>query len=306
MKHQKIISAAAVSALLLLGIPFADAQNQQVPDVSYVNLQVVHNADGSQSVITPKGDLAVLPGPGVAGDVAQIYFGSQGGFWYTDRTGKTVDLSKTVEALQARRARAAQASQIPQYAPVPQQDYYQEGGQDDGEGDDDDGGRRGGRVGNAVNTAVTATAAGVGAAAGAALSNNYYRAPYGTPMYYGAHGPYYYDHGERRELDDINLNQNQKVAIHNKRTIEKQNQQKAASHLASQRGSSASNFEAQQNYYHQQRQANPERFQHSGDNPFTRGEGRSARSGGGGRREGRSVGRGGGGGRSRGGGGRRR
>src|SRR5262249_38988391 len=154
----------------------------------------------SQSVITPKGDMATLPGAGVAGNTAEIYFGTQGGFWYTDKTGKTIDLSPTVQSLQARRARTQQAAQVPQYAPEPY--YPAEQQQQSSTNNSDSGG--GGR--SALGTAAVA---GMGAMAGAAMSNHY-NAPYGTPMYYGPHGGYYYNNGERRELEDVNLNPNQK------------------------------------------------------------------------------------------------
>lgn len=114
-------SAICLSMALLLGAP-AMADNGP-PQVSMVSLQVVQNADGTQSVITPKGDLAPLPGAGVQGNTAVIYMGAQGGFWYTDRTGQTVNLDAAVKALQARRASGQQAVQVPQYAPIP---YYQE------------------------------------------------------------------------------------------------------------------------------------------------------------------------------------
>jgi hypothetical protein len=288
MNRKHLSAALMLSAFLMLGAPKAYSevqQNQQVPDVSVVNLQAVQNADGSQSVITPKGDLAVLPGAGVNGNVAQIYFGSHGGFWYVDKTGNTVDLKATVESLQARRTKAAQQSaQVPEYVPMPQQDYYE-----DDSVQQDQGGSGGGRVSNIANTAVTAAAAGVGAAAGAALSNPYYRAPYGTPMYYGAGGPYYYNHGDRRELEDVNLNQNQKMAMYNKRQIDQQNKQKVASQAASQRSAASASaasagtsgdFRHQQDWYNQQRQQNPSQFsqQAAASNPF-------ARSGEGGERE---------------------
>ena len=92
-----------LSAALMLPMS-AHAGTEPAPQISVINLQVVNDPRGGQSVITPKGDLAPLPGSGVNGGVAQIFFGSQGGFWYTDQTGQTVDLTPTVQELQARRA----------------------------------------------------------------------------------------------------------------------------------------------------------------------------------------------------------
>jgi hypothetical protein len=313
--NRTLLPAAALLALLLAGAPCAHSQSQQVPDVQIVNLQVVQNQDGSQSVITPKGDLAHLPGAGVKGDAAQIYFGSKGGFWYVDRNGTTVDLSSEVQALQARRARTAPQQQVPQYAPVAQEAYYDEAPQQSTN-----------NGGGALNTAVTATAAGLGAAAGAAMSNHY-NTPYGTPYYYGAGArPYYNNNGQRRELDDVNLNQNQKAVMYNKRQLDKQPnvqasgqasahaQQARESREGRKSASGGANFQKQENWYKDQRQQDPQRFQQTASNPFTndggsrggregRSEARSSR-GDGGARSARGGGSRGGG--SRGGGGRRR
>ena len=289
--------AHAIALLVAAGLTVASANAENaVPQVSVINLQVVQNADGTQSVITPKGDLARLLGAGVTGGVAQIFVGAQGGFWYTDKTGKTIDLYPSVQELSARRAQAQQAQQVPQYAPNPypqDSQYY----------DEDDGGRKGAGI---VSGVATAAAAGVGAAAGAALSNSYYRAPYGTPMYYGAHGhPYYYDHGDRREIED--LNQNQKAALYNKRQINKKEGNTRHERRSGEHGheAGAHEFQRQQEYYHRERERNPEHFrEHSGANPFAAaqfqgGGGRHASRG---ERGGAGRSRGGGGGRSRGGG----
>jgi len=280
------LAAFLVSTTVLLAAPSATAQSEALPQVSFVTLQVVRNSDGSQSVITPKGDLAILPGHGVNGNVAEIYMGSQGGFWYTDKTGQTVDLTPTVQALRARRAQSQQAVQAPQYAPEP---YEQAPAQE--QAPSSSGGRPLG----------TAAAAGVGAMVGSALSNHYYNAPYGTPMYYGPGGrPYYYGEGERREFEE--LNPNQKAVIYNKRQMDQQNQQQAvqksqanrqarqdqaasnqqsrqqpiqqgqASRLSqADRGGSRgeeANFQRQQQWYQEQRQQNPQKWQKTADNPF--------------------------------------
>ncbi len=219
------IAALLIAASIFLTIPAPSyAQNNEGPQVSTVLLKVVRNQDGSQSVITPKGDLAPLPGAGVSGDAAEIYMGSQGGFWYQDMSGQTVDLSAAVQALQARRQRAT-AHQVPQYAPQP---YYPEQApaqtsqttqtttQSTGSG--------------ALTAVGTAAAAGMGAMAGAAMSHNYYNAPYGTPMYYGAQGnPYYYNNNnERQTFSDLNANQ--QAVLYNKRKTTVNNQAEAVQH----------------------------------------------------------------------------
>src|SRR5579883_904423 len=115
MYKKILVSSLAIAVSLSLQMPFqVKAQNSGSPQVSVVNLQVVPGQNGGQEVITPKGDLAPLPGGGVAGNVVQIYVGSQGGFWYVDKTGETIDLTPYVKALQARRASEANV-QVPQY-----------------------------------------------------------------------------------------------------------------------------------------------------------------------------------------------
>ncbi len=311
--NKRHFAAILISAALLLPLP-AHAGNEQAPQVSVINLQVVNNDRGGQSVITPKGDLAALPGSGVNGSVAQIFFGSQGGFWYTDRTGQTIDLSPTVQELQARRAQ-----QVPQYAPVaPVNDAYATESQ----------GTRGSGV---VSTVATAAAAAGGAAVGAAMTHGYYNAPYGTPMYYGNHGnPYYYHNGERREVED--LNPNQKMVIYNKRQLDKQQKEQAIQQRQSNKQSGQEarqaqfggreaheqNFQRQQDWYQNQLKDNSHQWKRHDENPFasqqfsrdsfSRGE-RGARAGrearqsgarfGGGERRGGGGGRGGGGRRGR-------
>jgi len=317
MNRSDLAALCLSTAILLLTAPASQAQNG-LPQVSMVTLQVVQNQDGSQSVITPKGDLATLPGAGVNGNTAVIYMGTQGGFWYTDKTGQNVSLDATVNALQARRAANQQTAQVPQYAPEP----YSSG------------------TGSGVRSAVgTAAAAGMGAMAGAAMSNHYYNAPYGTPMYYGAGHPYSYGNGERIE----ELNSDQKAALQNHYQTQQQNKQQALqqgqtnrqarleqtgsnqqsrqqsvqqnqanrqSQIA-QSGGQQQNYQRQQQWYQNQLKENPKQFQKASNNPFVsqsrggreasgqRSSMRAERSGRGGSARG-----GGGGGRS--GGGRRR
>jgi hypothetical protein len=286
-------AALAICATLSISGTVAMEQNGGQPQVSVVNLQVVHNSDGSQSVITPKGDLAVLPGAGAPGEVAQIYFGSQGGFWYTDKTGKTIDLTPAVQALQARRAQSQQAAQqaaqpVPQYAP----EYYEQAPVQQQVVHEESGG---------ASALGTAAAAGAGAMLGTAMTNRYYNAPYGTPYYYGQNGA--------REFED--LNQNQKAVLYNKH---QQNQQPVVDHR---QANQQRNFQQQQDWYQNQLQQNPRQFQRGESNPFvaqgreSRGSSRRAERNGGGlssRGDGGGLSsRGGGGGlSSRGGGGRSR
>jgi hypothetical protein len=248
MNRQYLAGLFIFTALL---VPAAHAGEQQ-PQVSVINLQVVTNAQGGQSVITPKGDLAPLPGSGVDGSVAQIYFGSQGGFWYSDKRGQTIDLTPTVQELQARRAQ-----QVPQYAPVPEQSAQNNSGS---------------------SAMATAAAAAGGAAVGTALTRGYYNAPYGTPMYYGNQGPYYYNNGERREIDE--LNQNQKQAIYNKRQVENQQKQQLVDQRQSnqqarqtqqdqrQAGGQQADFQRQQQWYQQELKNSSRQWHKQAENPF--------------------------------------
>jgi hypothetical protein len=291
-----LLTTICLSAALLLSTP-AWAQGGQ-PQVSVVTLQVVQNPDGSQSVITPKGDLAPLPGSGVYGNTAQIYMGAKGGFWYTDRNGQSVDLDAAVRQLQARRAGAQQAVQVPQYAPQP---YYQAPPQQAPQQQapaqpteiTNNYNSSGGSGSGAMGAVGTAAAAGLGAMAGAAMSNSYYNAPYGTPMYYGANGQAYgYHNGEQFE----DLNQNQKMALYNQNQIKQQNQQQAIQQTQTNQqnrqgsmsenqtnrqaayGGQQENYQKQQQWYQDQQKQNPQRFQQSGNNPFV-AQGGGARDG---------------------------
>ena len=295
-----LLTTICLSAALLLSTP-AWAQGAQ-PQVSVVTLQVVQNPDGSQSVITPKGDLAPLPGSGVYGNTAQIYMGAKGGFWYTDRNGQSVDLDSAVRQLQARRAGVQQAVQVPQYAPQP---YYQVPPQQQASAApteitnnyNSSGGSSSSSGSSGMGAVGTAAAAGLGAMAGAAMSNSYYNAPYGTPMYYGANGQAYgYHNGEQFE----DLNQNQKMALYNQNQIKQQNQQQMQQQALQQTqtnqqnrqgsmsenqtnrqtayGGQHENYQKQQQWYQDQQRQNPERFQQSGNNPFV-AQGDNARAG---------------------------
>lgn len=255
----------ALCLAVALGMPFsAHADNASTtPQISVINLQVVKNERGEQNVITPKGDLAPLPGAGVNGGVAQIFFGSQGGFWYTDQTGQTIDLSPTVQELQARRAQ-----QVPQYAPVAPPQTYENSTQTQSS--------RGSGVATAVTTAAAAAG---GAMMGSAMTHNYYNAPYGTPMHYGNGQPYYYHDGERREFEE--LNQNQKMVIYNKRKLEDQQKQDAFKQAQTNRQTNMEsrqsqfggqgheqNFQKQQEWYQNQLKENSHQWKKTAENPF--------------------------------------
>lgn len=153
---------------------FAFAQGN--PTVSAVTLQVVPGQQGQQCVVTPRGLAVPLPGSGVNSSTVQIYMGSQGGYWYVDKYGQTVDLTAAVQQLRA----AQSTAPVPQSAPPPQS----QGGS------------------GAGTAAVTAAAAGLGAMTGAAVANSYNNVPYGTPLYYprGA-APYYVD----RQGNNVNV-----------------------------------------------------------------------------------------------------
>lgn len=283
MKNTSLLASFLIGTALTLGVS-AGAQNQ---DVSVVNLKVVRNMAGGQSVITPKGDLAPLPGGGVDGDVAQIYFGSQGGFWYVDRTGNSVDLVPTVKELQARRAQ-----QIPQYAPIaasapyannaplpPASNYNQAQNYNQGQNSNQNydqnqnysqnqnssqnqssnqsqssgSGRSG--IGSAVTTAAAAMG---GAALGSAMTNGYYNVPYGTPMYYRNGNPYYYRDGDHREIED--LNQNQKQMLVNKRIVNNQQQEQLVQQRQANKTERDTNQQARQDQWQQSGNNHQENF----------------------------------------------
>ena len=175
---------------------------QGAPTVSMVTLQTVPGENGQQMVITPRGKAVPLPGPGVDASAVNIYMGSQGGYWYTDKTGQNVDLTSAVQYYQRMQAQNGGAGyngglvNVPQYAPEPVvNNYYNQNGTGSGGGSSSSGG----------SGAGTAVMAGLGAATGAAVTNAimgssynsggyYHGVPYGMPVYYGAHNnPYYTD-----------------------------------------------------------------------------------------------------------------
>ncbi|CAN5299783.1 hypothetical protein BH11CYA1_BH11CYA1_22440 [soil metagenome] len=174
--------------------PQPSALAQPAPQVSMVTLQTQPGPGGTQMVITPKGMVVPLPGPGVKGSLVQVYIGSNGGYWYVDKHDQQVDLTPAVQAMQAHAGSGQQAVPVPQYAPQPQ-------------------------VTNNYNTqqsgssAVgTAAAAGLGAMAGAAMSQSYYNdVPYGTPLHYGVGAVPYYNQGGKavyvNNSTDANFNQ---------------------------------------------------------------------------------------------------
>ncbi len=141
-------------------------------DVSMVTLQVQHGASGQQMVVTPKGMVVPLPGPGVSGKVVHIYIGAGGGYWYVDRNNKQVDLTAAVQTLQSGPAPQQMAS-VPQYAPPPQ-GYAQ--------------------TASGAGAVTTAAAAGLGAMAGSAMASTWDTVPYGAPIRYGVGAVPYYNH----------------------------------------------------------------------------------------------------------------
>jgi len=277
-----LVSAVGLTLASLLTVcqPAALAQGQ--PSVSVVNLQVQPGNNGGQLVVTPNGYLVPLPGAGVNGNVVEIYMGSNGGFWYTDRTGNTVDLTSYVAQVRAQTEQAeAQKASPPEYAPAPSENSS---------------------GGSGIGTAaVSAAAAGLGAMAGAAIANTgYYKnVPYGTPMYY-AHGHPYYndDHGrnvfvnEDGEINTQNVvaakniqdtRQQQKVDQLNAHRSERTSQAQAArSEMQATQGSRAERsaqaggerFQHQEQWYQEQSRdhsrAESWQKQSAGENPFVR------------------------------------
>lgn len=145
------------------------AQPSESPQVSVVTLQTQPGPGGTQMVVTPKGMVVPLPGPGVNASVVPIYIGANGGYWYVDKNNQQVDLTPAVRAMQANATMSQQATNVPQYAPQPQQvtNNYNSSGQSSG--------------GSALGTAA---AAGLGAMAGTAMTQSYYNnVPYGTPIH---------------------------------------------------------------------------------------------------------------------------
>ncbi|HEY9869115.1 MAG TPA: hypothetical protein V6D08_08105, partial [Candidatus Obscuribacterales bacterium] len=251
-----VANAVSLSLVLSLSIGSATAVQAQAggaPTVSMVTLQVVPGPQGQQ-VVTPRGMVVPLPGAGVNGNVVQVYMGSQGGYWYIDRYGQTVDLTGAVQQM---RAMTGSYQQVPQYAPAPSQPAQSEQSSSSG----------GSGAGSAV---ATAAAAGLGAMAGSALTNSLYynNVPYGTPMYYGAGGrPYYYGAGGNQVY--VNRNTTVDNSVEN---------------------SYATNLQKQQEWYAGHQQRNTEQFQQwqkVQDNPFVNAQHAQAATGAGGERRGR-------------------
>ncbi|MBA4074700.1 MAG: hypothetical protein C0508_06620, partial [Cyanobacteria bacterium PR.023] len=157
-------------------------QAGEAPQVSVVTLQTQPGPGGTQMVVTPKGMVVPLPGPGVNASVVPIYIGANGGYWYVDKNNQQVDLTPAVRAMQANATMSQPATTVPQYAPQPQQvtnNYNSSGQQSSG-----------------TSALGTAAAAGLGAMAGTAMTQSYYNnVPYGTPIHYGAAAVPYYNQG---------------------------------------------------------------------------------------------------------------
>jgi hypothetical protein len=252
-----VANALSLSLVLSLSLGSATAVQAQAAGaatVSMVTLQVVPGPQGQQQVVTPRGMVVPLPGAGVNSNVVQVYMGSQGGYWYIDRYGQTVDLTAAVQQM---RAMTAAYQPVPQYAPAPSQPAQSEQSSSSG----------GSGGGSAV---ATAAAAGLGAMAGSALTNSLYynNVPYGTPMYYGAGGrPYYYGAGGNQVY--VNRNTTVDNSVEN---------------------SYAANLQKQQEWYAGHQQRNSEQFQQwqkVEDNPFVNAQHAQAATGGQGERHGR-------------------
>lgn len=256
MHFKKLVIMAALTTLSLAGPAFA--QNGS-PEISAVTLQVVPGQGGAQSVVTPRGMVVPLPGPGVNANSVQIFMGSQGGYWYVDRNGQNVDLTAAVERFrqmtgQGNMPNQMNQAQIPQYAAAPPVNVYNEQAPSNSSS--------GSGVGS---TLVTATAAGLGAMAGSAMTNSYYNngyyhgVPYGTPVYYPHGGnPYYRGAGGSTVNVDRTYNGGNNTANINNGDINSVH---------------ANDFKKQQDWYANQQKQNPSQFQNwqksaSGDNPF--------------------------------------
>lgn len=317
----KVLMGIAVGALISFNsLNCQPAKSQEQPNVSVVNLTVQQGQNGQQLVLTPRGYLVPLPGAGVNSNVVQIYMGSTGGYWYTDRSGQTVDLTAYVQQLRAKMGQAqAQQSAPPQYAPyayAPQApvQYTQQTTNNNNSGS---------------NGAVAAAAIGAGAMIGTSIANAAYynNVPYGTPMYYGANGrPYYNDENGKNVFvnDDGQVKWNNVYAanqIQNNRQEqqlqqanayrqnEQASRQAAYSSAAAQQQQAAQpsqfnrrdydaqqhqNFQQQQQWYQNQTQdrarAQSWQQQSQGENPFVRqGDNRGEQAGGFGGREQRQA-----------------
>lgn len=149
-------------------------------DVSMVTLKTEVGPGGQQLVITPKGMAVPLPGAGVSGKAVQIYMGSNGGYWYTDKDHHRVDLTSQIQRLQAHAsAEGGRTFTPPQFAPNAQSHMP-------------------------VVPGATAGGAGLAAMAGATPAGSTWdTVPYGAPVHYGAAAqPYYNQNGKQVYIND--------------------------------------------------------------------------------------------------------
>lgn len=153
-------------------------------DVSMVTLKTEVGPGGQQLVITPKGMSVPLPGAGVSGKAVQIYMGSNGGYWYTDKDHHRVDLTSQIQRLQAQAsATGGRNFTPPQFAPNAQSHMQ-------------------------ATQGATTGGAGVAAMAGAATSkgSTWDSVPYGAPVHYGAAAqPYYNQNGKQVYINDPSI-----------------------------------------------------------------------------------------------------
>lgn len=293
-----IAAQSAITGAIALPV---SAQQQQRPNVSVVHLQVQPGQNGQQMVLTPRGFLVPLPGQGVNGNVIDVYMGNNGGYWYTDRTGQTEDLTPYVQKLQAKMASMGQAQATPpQYAPYGNTTVNNYNGNGNG-------------TSSGSSAMGTAAAAGLGAMAGSAMSGLFYNnVPYGTPMYYGAH-PYYvgadgrnvfvngdgdvnwnhvaaannvHNNQQQQKMDEAaqfqNQNQAQRAANMNANQAQRQNAYAQANQPRF--GQQQEHFQQQSDWYQKQMAGNgaqAKAWQESagGANPFVRDNAAADRSG---------------------------
>lgn len=256
MQFKKFVVLAALTTLVSMQPVCSQGGN---PTISAVTLQVVPNQQGSESVVTPRGMVVPLPGPGVGTNSVQIFMGSQGGYWYVDRNGQNVDLTSAVERfrqMSGQMGNMAPQAQVPQYAAAPPVNVYNE------QAPSSSSSNSGSGAGSAL---VTATAAGLGAMAGTAMTGAYYNngyyngVPYGTPIYYPHGGnPYYRGAGG----NTVNVNGSYTGASGN--TVNTGTQVNNAH---------ANAFAKQQDWYANQQRQNPQQFQNwqqsaQHENPF--------------------------------------
>lgn len=150
-------------------------------DVSMVTLKTEVGPGGQQLVITPKGMSVPLPGAGVSGKAVQIYMGSNGGYWYTDKDHHRVDLTSQIQRLQAHASgTGGRTFTPPQFAPNAQGHMQ-------------------------ATPGATTGGAGLASMAGAATTqgSTWDSVPYGAPVHYGAAAqPYYNQNGKQVYIND--------------------------------------------------------------------------------------------------------